>query len=463
MSSADASYIFTEYLLDATSAIINVARRVESLSDKISPEDAEIASAILFGTPKPSAGDIASLINHRRRQMSKSDLSSYILDSVSVTKFGQGYHNNRAERDMKEILNYIWRMPIPGKDSMYRRNNSWRGFGVSLNRMCDRNMVNIGLSVNGEPILDKEKYAPPRPGIVNIQNNVFNEIDVRTKLLDIFKLLNIKNDDIDSLIRITRLKVIDIAKVWAESVETQLQSNSDTTTTTTSITEKYMSDAKEGVHYLGDLVRDTLFKPTSQLTQVQDVDDMQTNMKKYIFLINVNALERMVSALLFYSCFEVLDSPQETIALEGGVRKKKIIVKRDINNIFFCLCFFFQNFSTSYVDALIGTSDLVNHKSHLERIVRNLLSGYSFDSDDPWTSFNHVLDKRREIINRNQGLRKDMLDCRVNLSSSMHVVVSDALGSVRRLNNSLENFLSDLRDQNQILKSYYNACRNQQT
>lgn len=470
MSSADASRIFKQYLLESTNAIVNVARNVESFSDVVTPQDAEVASAILFGTPKLSAGDVASLVNYKRRQVPKDELSSDILNAVSVTKFGQEYHTKRAERDMSEIFGYVNRLPVPGKVSVYRR--SGYGCGLSggdastkaLNKMRDRNAVNIGLTMAGDPVLDREKYVSASTNPVTELE--LDEVTVKDTLLDMFSLLEIESRDIDSLIRLTKMKAIDIAIRWAESVEKQLLSSSIVTVVQQqqqqhqadqTMTEMYMSDAKEGIHSLCSLVRDTFFKPASQLTRVQDVDDMQTNMKKCVSLINVNALERMVSALLFYSCFKVVDSPKETIAFEGGVKKNLKIIKRSTNDIFVSLCFFFQTFHTSYADALFGVNDLVNHRSYTEGIVRSLLSGYSYDFDGPWTTFNHVLDKRREIINRSQGVREDVLDCRVNLSGPVYVVVSDALGFVRQLNDSLENFLSDVRDKHLILESYRNV------
>lgn len=468
MSSAYASRVFKQYLLDSTNAIINVARSIESFSDVITPQDAEVASAILFGTPKPSAGDVASLINYRRRQVPKDELSSDILNAVSVAKFGHDYHNRRAERNMSEIFDYINRLPVPGKVSLYRRYGCGSDASTKpLNKMRNYSAVNIGLTVTGDPVLDKEKYVSastnPKATADTIgTERAFDEAAVKDTLLDMFSLLNIEIGDIDSLIQLTKMKAIDIAIKWAESVEKQLLSNFIVDSgiqqqQSQTMTEMYMSDAKEGIHSLCNLVRDTFFKPASQLTRLQDIDDMQANMRKCVSLIKVNALERMVSALLFYSCFKVVDSPKETIASEGGVMKRKKIIRRKTNDMFVGLCFFFQNFHTSYADALFGINDLVNHRSYTEGIVRSLLSGYSYDFDGPWTTFNNVLDKRREIINRSQGVREDVLDCRVNLSSPMYVVISDALGSVRQLVESLENFLLDVRDKNLILDSYYNG------
>ena len=470
MSSAYASRVFKQYLLESTNAIINVARNIESFSDAITPQDAEVASAILFGTPKPSAGDVSSLINYRRRQVTKDELSSDILNAVSVAKFGHEYHNKRAERNMNEIFDYINRLPVPGKVSTYRTGYGCGGDASTkpLNRMRNHNAVNIGLTVTGDPVLDKEKYVSastnPRATAETIgTQREFDEAAVKNTLLDMFSMLNIEIGDIESLIQLTKMKAIDIAIKWTESVEKQLLSNFildseiQQRQQSQTMTEMYMSDAKEGIHSLCNLVRDTFFKPASQLTRLQDVDDIQAHMRKCVSLIQVNALERMVSALLFYSCFKVVDSPKETIASEGGVIKRKKIIRRTTNDIFVGLCFFFQNFHTSYADALFGVNDLVNHRSYTEGIVRSLLSGYSYDFDGPWTTFNNVLDQRREIINRNQGVREDVLDCRVNLSSPMYVVVSDALGSVRQLVESLENFLLDVRDKNLILESYYDA------
>ena len=469
MSSADASRrVVEQYLLESTNAIVNVARSVESsFPDDFTHQDAQVASAILFGTPKPSAKDVVSLVNHRRREVPKNELSSDILNAVSITRFGQEYHTKRAERDINEIFSYINRLPVPGKVSVYRKSGGY-GCGLSsagtkaLDKMRDYNAVNIGLTMAGDPVLDKEKYvsASANPGATA----EFDEAVVKDTLLDMFSLLKIEIGDIESLIQLTELKAINIAKRWAESVEKQLLSSFITPVQQQqqhqfdqTMTEMYMTDAKEGLYSLCNLIRDTFFKPASQLTRVQDVDDMQANMKKCMSLINVNALERMVSALLFYSCFKVVDSPKETIALEGGVTKKKKIIKRSTNDMFVGLCFFFQNFHTSYADALFGVNDLVNHRSYTEGIVRSLLSGYSYDFDGPWTIFNHVLDKRREIINRGQSVREDVLDCRVNLSSPMYVVVSDALASVRQLVESLESFLLDVRDKHLILESYYNV------
>lgn len=461
MSSADASRVFEQYLLESANAVVNVARNVESFSDAVTPRDAGVTSAILFGTPKPSAEDVASLVNYRRRQIPKDELSSDILNAVSITKFGQEYHNKRAEQSMCEIFGYIDRLPVPGK----RRG----GYGCyastkALNKMRDHTAVNIGLTIAGDPVLDKEKYVSastnPRATAETIgTDREFNEAVVKDTLLDMFSLLRIEIEDINSLIQLTKMKAIDIAIRWAESVEKQLLSNfmDQQQQVEQTMTEMYMSDAKEGIISLCNLFRDTFYKPASQLTRMQDVDDMQANMKKCMSLINVNALERMVSALLFYSCFKVVDSPKETIALEGGVTKKKKIIKRNTNDIFVSLCFFFQNFHIAYVDALFNVNNLRNHRSYIDGIVRSLLSGYSYDFDAPWTTFNHVLNKKREIINRSQGVREDVLDCRVNLSSPMYVVVSDALGSVRQLVDSLENFLLDVRDKHLILESYHNA------
>ena len=100
MSSADASCVFEQYLLESTNAIVKVAR-------------------------------------------------SDILNAVSVTKFGQEYHNKRAERNMSEIFGYINRLPVPGKVSMCRRNGyscGWSSGGAStkaLNKMRDNNAVNM--------------------------------------------------------------------------------------------------------------------------------------------------------------------------------------------------------------------------------------------------------------------------------------------------------------------------------
>ena len=464
MFSIDARHVFEQYLLASTSAVIEVARSIESFPDVFTPQDAEVASAILFGTPKPSAEDVASLVNYKRRRMAKDELSSDILNAISVTKFGQEYYNKRAERNMREIFDYVNRLLVPGKDSVYKRSRyscGLSGSGASskaLSKMHDHNAVHIGLTVTGDPVLDKEKYVLESPRHSNEMEHEVNDINVRTMLLDMFSLLEIENEDIDSLIQLTKKKAIDIATKWADSVEKQLNSSHTASVPKkVTMTELYMSDAKEGIHSLCNLVRDTFFKPASQLTQEQDVDDMQANMKKCVTLINVNALERMVSALLFHSCFKVVDSPKELIALEGGVRKKKTIIKRSPDDMFVSLCFFFQNFHISYADALFGVDDLVSHRSYTEGIVRNLLSGYSYDFDGPWMTFNHVLDKKRELINRSRGVREDVLDCRVNLSSPMYVVVSDALCSVRQLVDSLENFLSDVCNKHNILELYYNV------
>lgn len=460
MSSAEASQIFRQYLLDSTNAIVNVAMRVESEEslDVFTPQDVQVASAILFGTPKPSGFDTASLVNYRRRQVPKDELSSEILNAVSVAKFGQEYHNKRAERNMSEIFDYINRLPVPGKISVYTRSGygcDLNGGTKALNKMRDYNSVNIGLTMAGDPVLDKERYVSASTTTTETTEHKFDEEIVKNTLIDMFSSLKIESEDIESLIQLTKMKAIEIAMKWAKSVEKQLQQQQHQVEQT--MTEMYMPDAKEGIHSACNLVRETFFKPASQLTRVQDIDDMQTNMKKCVSLINIHALERIVSALLFYSCFKVKDSPKETIALEGGVKKKKKIIKRNINDIFVGLCFFFQNFHTSYADALFGVNNLVNHRLYTEGIVRSLLSGYSYDFDGPWTTFNNVLDKRREIINRSQGVREDVLDCRVNLSSPMYVVVSDALGSVRQLVDSLENFLLDVRDKHLILESYYNV------
>ncbi len=114
-------------MLKSTNAIVNVAKNVESFTDVVTPQDVEVSSAILFGTPKPLAKDVVSLVNYSHNWVSKHELSSDILDTLSVTKVGQEYNKKYAKQNMSEIFGYINR-PIFGKVSVYKRS----GYACSL-------------------------------------------------------------------------------------------------------------------------------------------------------------------------------------------------------------------------------------------------------------------------------------------------------------------------------------------
>ncbi|KAK8388709.1 hypothetical protein O3P69_020599 [Scylla paramamosain] len=175
----NASRVLEQYLLESTNAIVNVARNVKSLSGVITPQDEEVASAIMFGTPKTSAKDVASLVNYRRK---------------------------RVEQNMSKIFGYINRLPVPSKVSVYKRSGygcGLSGGGASHNKMRDHNTMNIGLTMASGTVLDKEKYVSAPKVTVAQTTGPECELDeetVVTTLLHMFSLLNIENDDFDSLI-----------------------------------------------------------------------------------------------------------------------------------------------------------------------------------------------------------------------------------------------------------------------
>ena len=325
---SSASRILDRYLVEVANAVNNVARDVESLPDDLTQQDAGVISAILFGTPKPSAENVASLVNYMRRQMPIDNLSSDILNAVSVTKFGLDKHVYRAQEDMKELLNYIHTLPVPGKSSR-RRFFCHTSEALSLYKMRDRHDVDIGLCVTGDPILNKEKYEYSATTFSpnTDATKQFDEEAAKKTLLDMFSLLHIEIADIDSLIKITKLRAINTALAWADSIEIQLSSNLlPNQSLPQTLTEVHLSSAEEEIQYLFNLLRTTFFRSAaSQLTRVEDVNCLQHSTNKCVALIYNNALERMLTALLFYSCFTIEASPKEMIAQEGGAIKKKKI------------------------------------------------------------------------------------------------------------------------------------------
>ncbi|KAK3883925.1 hypothetical protein Pcinc_011780 [Petrolisthes cinctipes] len=461
-SSAEASRVLEEYLLESANAVVNVANNVENMANII-PQDAQVMSAVLLGTPKPSASDVVSLVNFKRRKVTKDELPSDILDAVSVSRFSQELHIRRAENAMMQICGHISRLSVPGKTST---SSSMALGGVyscgeagrrSLNKMREKNSIGIGLSLNGEPVLDKGKYETGSTAAIASPTEEIEVADVEATLIDMLDSLNINPSDLKNVVELTkRTNAYNLALKWSKSVEHQLDPSIAHSSENT-LTEMYMPNAMEGIHDMYRIFRDSFLHIASQLTKIEDIDAVQIGMKNCMSLISSNALERAITAILFYSCFKVTNTTKELVGIEGGTVKKTKIERRKVNDIYVSLCFFFQSFHVSYADALYGLNDLINHRSYAEGYIRSLLTGYSYDSDGSWAAFNQVLDKRREILRRDSGLREDVLDCRVNLSGPMYVVICDALHAVREIVESSENFLQGVHNKQILLNKYFDG------
>lgn len=455
----EASTVLEDYLLQSAQAVAAVAQKVEDMP-RMTPQDAQVLSAVLLGTPKPSASDVVSLVNYKRRRVNKEDLPAEILSAISVSRFAQECMGGRVGDAVREICGYIGRVLVPGKKgSGNRRGGGILGGGPCqqrkmLDRMRERRLIGVGMTLTGKPVVDTDRYIflPPE------DEQAKDETGVRTKLKTMFSSLKIDDDDLKSVIELTnKTNALNTALAWASSVRAQTTDSETTPVAEDTITEVCLADAIDGVYDMYNMFRDNILKTASQLTKEEDIDKVQNGMKRCVDLINANALERVITALLFYSCFRDVSAPQDLIGKEGGAAKKITLQQRNENDIFTALCFFFQSFPVSYADILFSANNLASHRTYAEGYVRSLLMGYSNDPGVPWTALNEVLNKKREIVRNRAGVREDIVECRVNLSSPMYVVIYDALDTVRELVEGLENFLIDVRDKQILFDNFSNG------
>lgn len=463
ITTSEVSAVLEDYLLQSAMAVATVAKKVEDMP-RMTPQDAQVLSAVLLGTPKPSASDVVSLVNHKRRKVKKEDLPADLLSAISVSRFSQEYMVKRTSYAVGELWRYIQQVPVPGRG---RNNRRWCGLSSGgydnqkkmINRMRDRHSICIGLTPSGKPIVDTNRYKLEDSDSTT-DATVDNE-RVKKKLKDIFLRLQIDDNDLDTVIKLTKnTNAVEIASKFADSVKSQLIDKKSTPEENT-LTEICMDEAIGGVYELYNMFKENILKSASQLTKEEDINKIQNGMHRCMDLIIANALERVTTALLFYSCFRVIVTPQEQIGHEGGAVKKLSIKRRNCNDIHTALCFFFQSFPVCYADILyciVNTPN--NHKSYAERHVMSLLTGYSNDPVVPWTALNEGLNKKREIARNQAGVREDVLECRLNLSSPMYVVINDALDTFRELVEGLENFLIDVRDK-QILFDNFSTNESQ--
>lgn len=471
-STFEASSVLEDYLLQSARAVAAVAQRVEEMPG-MTPQDAQVLSAVLFGTPKPSASEVVSLVNYKRRRISKEDLPAKLLSAISVSRFSQDSMSRRAGDAVREICGHIGRVKVPGKGI------NTMGCGIlgdkqrkMVDRMRERHSIAIGMTSSGAAVVDIGKYtikttnpdtltdtaspsnSPPEDSLTSTRTG---RNTIKKKLQTIFASLDLDDKDLDSVISLVdKTKALHTALAWAGSVKAQLF-DKKTAPQEDTITGACLTDAIDGVYDMYNMFRDNFLQTASPLTKEEDINKVQNGMKRCVDLINANALERVVTALLFYSCFKVVNETKELIGIEGGVKKKLCIELRNSDDIFTALCFFFQSFPANYADILYSVDNLTAHRAYAEGYVRNLLTGYSNDPGTPWEALNEALNKKREIVRNRAGLRDDVVECRVNLSSPMYVVIYDALSTIRELVEGLENFLIDVRDKQILFDNYLNG------
>lgn len=457
--------ILQQYLLESANAVSKVAKSIESISD-MTPYDAQLSSAVLLGLPKPSAANVSSLVSFKKREMPTGALPPDVLEAVSITRFAQEYNTRRVESAMREIIEYINELPVPGNSSISPfgcfsvRNGARKGI---LDDMRERITVGVGLSYSGEPVVDRTKYETGSTSSMGTQSvRTLQETDMdENEAIDIlkgmFSLLGMSEKDIVELKNKTKnSKVLSIAMKWARSVENQILSAANTSSEQT-LTQSHMTGAMNGLYDMNRILRCSLYRSASQLSTEGEISAVQKAMKNCMALLSANAMEQTISTLLFYACFKVENTPEEMIAREAKQINKIKILARHPTEVFTSLCFFLQSFHVSCTEALMSVGSPM-YVQYTENIIRNLLMDYSScAASTHWENLNALLAKRREIHGKSTNLRKDILDCRVNLSSPMYIVIYDALGFVKGFIDSLNNFLVDVKNKQDLLDRFYNV------
>lgn len=463
----EASAILEDYLLQSARAVARVAQKVEGMSG-MTPQDAQVLSAVLLGVPQPSASDVVNLTNFKRRKITKDNLPPGLLSAISVSRFLHDCMSSRVGAAVRELYGYMGRVFVPGKES-----HNKRGCGIAgrclgaerkmVERMRARRLINIGLSSSGKALVAPGSYkfraragSPDRGPGTDSQLPISRDTQTKTKerLTNMLSALGVSQDDLESVVDLTvKTSAVETAEQWAGLVSSQV-SDEETIPKEDTITKARLADAIDGLYDMYNMFRDNILKTASQLTNEEDIVKVQSGMKRCVDLINANVLERVITALLFYSCFKDVSSAQDLIGREGEVVQTTCIEKRGTADIFMALCFFFQSFPACYADILHSLNNGFRHRTYAEGYARNLLTGYSGDTSAPWTAFNEVLDKKREIALNRARLREDVVESRVNLSGPMYVVIYDALDTIRELVEGLENFLIDVREKQILFDKY---------
>lgn len=454
--------ILERFMLDSANAVLRVASTIEEISDN-TPRTSAISNAILFGIPKPSAGDVLMAMDIRLKKTSNSEIPKDVLDAISIAKFGQSCYIDMIEEMVKEIYSVI--------ESLEVVTTSGRTVSLSISAMNRRDglaklrsesFVNIGVSRGGDPVVDKTKYSlvgnpkqfPSSEGILdNMTTNV------KRRLLEVFSALKIEADVIDNIIKLTKGVALKTAIAWADAVQRQIYQPSTGQVDPVSISYEYVPEAIDGAHQIHNMIRRNMNMHASQLTTVDEILEFRENVTKCLDAISIYSLERLITVILFYSCFKIEDTTKEALGRDAGTVKKTKIKARDQEDILFNLCYFFQIFPSKYVDVLFSINDLQNARIYGIDIIGGLLRGYGPDFNAPWSRLTYILEKRLEVVNKmtEEGARKDFIESRSNLSSPMYVVVSNFLKAITGIVSSKDNFLSHLREKKNILENYYNG------
>lgn len=461
-ASFEASNILEGYMLDSTNALLRAASKIEDISDN-TPRTSAISNAILFGNPKPSASDVLMAMDIRLKNTPNSEIPRDVLDGISIARFGQNCYTKMIEGMVEEIYKVI--------DSLEVVTTSGRTARLSLSafnrrdglaKLRSETFVGIGVSKGGDPVVDKTKYS--LAGTTEqfaSSEEVTDEMTIRVKnkLLNIFSDLNLEVDVIDNVIKVTKGLALKNAVAWADAVQKQIAQPATGQVDLVSISYEYVSEAIEGAHQIHNMICRTINRQASQLTTVDDIFVFRENVTKCLDAINIYSLEKLMTVILFYSCFKIEDTSHEMLGRDAGIVKKTKIKTRDRETILFNLCYFFQIFPSKYVDVLFSINDLQNARIYGIDVIGGLLKGYGPDFSAPWVKLVDILDKRLEVVKKmtEEGARKDFLESRANLSSPMYVVVSNFLNTVNGIVSSQDNFLSHFREKNNILEKYHDG------
>lgn len=255
----------------------------------------------LYGAPpKPSAGDVASVL---KQGISDQGLSEDVLLKMSVARRGQETNLKRANAaadDINAIMEDI----------------SCRGDFKYAFRQFNLDKVHIGMLDNNTPVVACDRYimqtptnatTPEEEVTVQALQNQQTIQAVGNKLDEIFEHVqdasNRKADILSFVKSVTGNVNLGSLVAWADAVEKAINSP---LTCVDEIVSRNSVKAKNAVQTIYSLVGSSYGRIATQLTSAQDIRNLNNAAETCYELLMADTVERAFINFVFYVSFKVL-------------------------------------------------------------------------------------------------------------------------------------------------------------
>ena len=433
-------------------AVLTVAESVEKLRMEeggiSSPEEAASLSVALYGAPpKPSAGDVASLLappcKRQRLEVEDKSLADDVVLKMSVARYALENNRKRAETAAENISRIM----------------------EEITKTSPVDTLFIGLNNDNTPCVDCSKYKlsgeDKQISVVSFQKTAVID-SVEQQLAELLsKVKDPRGGGANNLRHYISVLANNASMntfvAWADKIETTLKEyerlqKTSSVVSSGALVSRHAAKVKLAVTDIMKLVGRAYCKTVTQLITAQDISTFQKATDICYNALMAETHERIVSHLLFYVNFKTVegnkkDYVKKRLGSMAGMEKEPLFIeRREASEALFCLCFMFKIMPPEFVDCVLTfpSADLSYHGRSGTRVVP-LLNNYGHRFEETWSLFKEVLSERSRVIRGNLS-RIDCVDATANLTGSVYVLVSDVAYTFLQQRACAYNFFNDLKE-----------------